>query len=125
MCAFDENGIFTDDNWSCKLMTEVRGLMNQHTNEEESDFCPYGKCWWDEDQYQGVLYVPYWINGELVESRLKGKLISISWYKSRGRTDSFMIIDTWKNKLGTEDDALELIKLFSKWNDYDLSRVGE
>ena len=105
-CAFDKHGNFRDNNWSCFLMNKVRGLMGQW--EENS----YGHYWWDDDQYYGVLYIQSWIDGRETDSYLQGSYILVDWYKSRGATDSFMILRGYRIHNGTEKDAKEIVRLY-------------
>ncbi len=113
-CGFNEDGSFREDNWNCFLLNAVRRLMNQH---EEN--CPYGKCWWDDDQWQGVLYVPCgdnWWDEE--RSDYMGAVVLMTWYKSRGRTDSFKIVSGDTIREGTEQDAIEILKILKQYHTY-------
>jgi hypothetical protein len=120
VCAFDENGEFTNDNWNCFLLNTVRGLMNQWKDETDSDYCPYGKCFMDyPDTYTGVLYIPCddnWWDDE--RDDLLGALVVMDWYKSRGRTDSFRIVTYKGIREGTEQDAIEILKKMKKYHNY-------
>jgi len=110
-CAFDEDGAFREHNWNCFLMSKVRSLMGQWTDEDKAP----GNYWWDDDQSYGVLLIPSFVNE--IDSHLRGCFVLIDWYKSRGKTDSFRILrgDTLRN--GTEKDAQELVSLYSVYLD--------
>ena len=108
-CAFNENGTFREHNWNCFLMNKIRVLMGQ-----QDESAP-GQCWWDDDQNYGVLYVSTWADGIWGESYLKGCFILMDWYKSRGATDSFRILEGDTIRLGTEKDAEELIRLYTSY----------
>ena len=122
-CAFDEEGKFREENWNCFLLNTVRSLMNQHFFVDDVDTdCPYGKCWWDEDSYQGVLYLPCgdnWWNDERDE--LKGAVVLMTWYKSRGRTDTFQIVSRNTVREGTEKDAVAILEIMKEYHEYDSS----
>jgi len=110
-CAFDEDGKFRERNWNCRLMSKIRSLMGQWADDEDN--VP-GHYWWDEDQNYGVLYIPAWLNIEKkqIDSYLLGCFILIDWYKSRGKTDSFRVLEGDKIRQGTEGDALEIARIF-------------
>jgi len=108
-CAFDEAGNFRENNWNCFLMTKVRELCGQWDEDAP------GNCWWDEDQYYGVIYIPTWFAGEEVKSPLRGCFVLMDWYKSRGRTDSFRILAGDIVRQGTEEDAEEIAGIFEDY----------
>ncbi len=107
-CAFNEDGTFRENNWSCVLMSKVRDLMGQWSDSA------YGHCWWDDDQHYGVLYIQSWVHGKEVDSYLQGTFVLLDWYKSRGKTDSFRILQGDVVREGTEKDALEIVKIYMK-----------
>ena len=124
VCAFDEDGSFVRDNWCCFLLNTIRSLMNQHISQEDEDYCPYGKCWWDADEYQGVLYLPCgdnWWDEE--RDDLLGAIVIMGWYKSRGTTDSFRIVTYKGIREGTERDAIEILKKTKDYHDYNLETL--
>ena len=108
-CAFDENGNFTSDNWNCFLMNALRRLLDPMAVEN----FPYGTYFWDEDENTGVIYIP---DPDFEGGELRGALVILKWYKSRGRTDSFQIVKGDKVRNGTEKDALFIAKLFQKYH---------
>ena len=108
-CGFNEDGTFRESNWRCWLLSQVRSLMGQYDEEAP------GQCWWDDDQNYGVLYVSTWADGVWGESYLKGCFILMDWYKSRGATDSFRVLEGNIVRLGTEKDAEELVRLYSQF----------
>jgi len=121
-CAFDEEGVFRDNNWNCFLLNTVRSLMNQ----DDDEGCPYGKCWWDADEYQGVLYLPCgdnWWDEE--RGDLLGAVVLMTWYKSRGRTGTFRIVSRNTIREGTEKDAIEILKIMKDYHTYDSSRTSK
>lgn len=70
-CAFP-NGLFEPDNWSCATAGALR---------EAVDPCgPYS--WWCEDQYFAI--IPFDDPDDPGDLRF----IFLSWYKSRGRTET-------------------------------------
>ena len=94
--------------------------MNQYYEQDEDGFCPYGVCWWDEDQYQGVLYLPYGDNwGDEERKELLGAIVLMGWYKSRGCTDSFNILSRGVVREGTEQDAVRILEIMKEYHDYD------
>lgn len=100
-CAFGEDGFFKQDNWSCLLMSEVRGLCSQWSDDGS------GTNLWHDDSYIGV--IP--IQDDTYESPLSGRFAILTWYKSRGRTDGFWITDGYEMRVGHEGDAEEILRL--------------
>jgi len=120
-CGFDEEGKFREENWMCFLVQNVRDLMNQWNSPEDKEYCPTGHCWWDDDSYVGVLYIPYSMMPytEMI-SPLTSSMVIMTWYKSRGRTDSFRILGgDGTLREGNESDAVEILRIFSKYHNYD------
>jgi len=111
VCAFDEDGKFRENNWSCRLMSKVRTLMGQW-----NEATP-GNYWWDDDDSHGVLYVTSEVGRKEVDSYLRGCYVLIDWYKSRGKTDNFRILQGDTIREGTEADALELTRIYSVYLD--------
>lgn len=120
VCAFDEDGKFRENNWNCHLMNKVRSLMGQWVPDE--DKAP-GNYWWDDDQSYGILFVPSFVKE--IDSYLQGTFILVDWYKSRGKTDSFRILQGDTIREGTEADAQELTKIYSIYLDELYSEEGE
>ncbi len=112
-CAFDKEGKFREDNWNCFLMSKVRCLMGQRWFGSREDTMP-GYFWWDEDQNYGVLYIRSWINRKEIDSYLNGAFVLLDWYKSRGRTESFRILQGDTIRQGTEEDAQEIVRLYTE-----------
>ena len=105
-CAFDESGKFREGNWNCQLMAEIRHLCSPW-----NEAAP-GHYFWSDDQYYGVLYVSSWIDRTEVDSYLLGAFILLDWYKSRGATDSFRILQRNVVREGTEKDAQEIVRIY-------------
>lgn len=68
VCGFPTRGEFSRDNWMCATMDELRELV-------EPDAI------WSNDQHAGVLAAA-------------GDFLVLGWYKSRGRTESAVILDS-------------------------------
>jgi len=115
-CAFTEDGRFTGDNWNCALMNALRELVSPSREEP----FPYGASFWDEDMNTGVIYVP---DPDFEGGELRGALVVLEWYKSRGRTDSFRIVKDGKVRVGTEEDALFIAEYFKDYHSYDVERL--
>ena len=120
-CAFDEEGNFIDDNWNCLLMSKVRCLCNQWDEHNP------GFNLWHEDEYMGIIRIPCIVDlaDEFVDSPLAGRFAILTWYKSRGATDGFWICDGDEMRLGTEDDANEIVKLFQDYVDSQFKEKGD
>ncbi len=112
-CAFDEHGKFREDNWNCFLMVKVRCLMGQGWFGSREEGMP-GYYWWDEDQNYGVLYIRSWMHQKETDSYLNGAFVLLDWYKSRGATDSFRILQGDIVRQGTEGDAEEIVRLYAE-----------
>ena len=110
VCAFDESGKFREWNWNCILMSKVRSLMGHWAKPGSTS----GHYWFDDDQNYGVLYIPSWIDRKQVDSYLMGAFVLLDWYKSRGRTDSFRILQRDIVRQGTEKDAEEIVRLYAE-----------
>jgi len=110
VCAFDEIGRFRKNNWNCILMSKVRALMGQWAPDK---YNAPGNYYWDDDQSYGVLLVPSFDN----DSYLGGTFVHLEWYKSRGRTDNFRILQGDVIREGTETDAQELTRIYSAYLD--------
>jgi hypothetical protein len=117
-CAFNLDGTFRDDNWNCFLINKLRRFCNQH----EDNYSPYGTYWYDNDDCAGVIYVPFgdFIGEEREPNPLAGSIVILNWYKSRGCTDSFRIVQNMAVRNGTEKDVRILLKYFAF-----LKRKGE
>jgi hypothetical protein len=85
LCAFDEKGKFLKNNWNCQLMNRLR------------DYAEYDPIW-NDDNNLGVLAID------------NGDYVILGWYKSRGRTDLFVIYNGSEFREGTEDDAEKIFQ---------------
>lgn len=114
VCAFGQDGKFRENNWNCLLMSKVRALMGQCWFLSDYKNAP-GHWWWDDDDSHGVLYVASEVDKKEVDSYLQGCYVLIDWYKSRGKTDSFRILQRDIIRAGIEADALELTRIYSAY----------
>lgn len=90
-CAFDEQGEFLKDNWNCALMNELR-------IEDEVDGKIYYEHMYSDDQH--CLVFPFG----------NGKFALISFYKSRGKTEGFWVMEESTMRQGIESDVAEILK---------------
>ena len=88
-------------------MSQVRCLMGQGWL-GPNEGMP-GNYWWDDDQNYGVLYIRSWMHQKETDSYLSGAFVILDWYKSRGATDSFRILQGDTIRQGTEKDAEEIV----------------
>lgn len=89
VCAF-EGGMFSDENWNCATMNELRALVED-------------RAVWNEDNNAAILplkYEPYFL--------------FMGWYKSRGRTDYVGVFDGSRMSDLRLKDAEEILNQYSK-----------
>ncbi len=120
-CAFTEDGRFTGDNWNCALMNALRELVSPYREEP----FPYGECYWDNDYYMGIIYIPTPEDSlDIYEPHpLSNAIVILEWYKTRGRTNKFKIVKGYEVRDGTEEDALFLAEYFKDYHDYDVESL--
>lgn len=51
----------------------------------------------------------------MIDNPLRGAIVVLDWYKSRGATDDFRIVEGDSIRKGTEMDAVMLVELFSEF----------
>ena len=88
VCAFDASGKFSADNWNCATMNQLRGFCDNH-------------ALWSNDEH-GVL-LPIELDND------DWKFLLLMWYKSRGKTDRAILLDSRKSKTLTLKIAEEII----------------
>ena len=94
-CAFTTlKGNFTSKNWNCKLMNDLRTLL-------EDDRI------YSEDESAVLRAIPYNDN----EDEYIGDYVLLTWYKNRGKTDGFWIVMSNIIRKGTEEECKEIIRL--------------
>lgn len=97
-CAFDENGIFTTDNWNCITIGILRELVSKY-GETKRDDNAAGSL--------DVLWIPE-------NDGIDGYLI-MSYYKSRGRIgQAYIFNDNEIPKILTEEYAEHIIRCYSE-----------
>ena len=84
-CAFDSNGDFTNDNWNCGTMSTLRHIAGYNVVRNGDDSI-------------STLPLPN-DNGFLI----------ISWYKSRGRTETLYHFEDNNFNTATLDQVLSII----------------
>ncbi len=86
-CAFNKKGHFVNDNWNCKALRELRSeaLNNEQSNNDQT----YALFPYDDS----------------------GKMVLLSYYKHRGETMGFWIVDNGYCIPGTENEALDWKKV--------------
>lgn len=89
-CAFDPDGTFQHDNWSCRLMDRLRSLVSPYNDPEIFPRV------WSEDQNVGVI-------------SFNGSFAILSWYKERGKTEGFWVVEGSEIRPGTENDAYDVL----------------
>jgi hypothetical protein len=90
-CAFNEEGKFIKDNWNCALMNQLR------VEDENHGEIQYKHAYSDD---QNCLIIPF----------DNGKFAIISFYKRRGKTEGFFVMDESIIREGTESDISEILK---------------
>lgn len=79
-CAFDQNGIFTSDNWACATMSRLRTIADENDLIQKVN-----------ETSLATIYVPSKDLDDITESDnfdAYGGFIILSWYKGRGRVSS-------------------------------------
>lgn len=80
-CAFDNNGIFTKDNWNCATMNELRNIVDKvETNFRDDNSCG------------SIGYVPMVHDYASDDFDTFGGYIVMMWYKERGRTGNVVFM---------------------------------
>lgn len=94
-CAFDSCGNFTNDNWNCATMSDLRSLseVKQVVNFNNRDDNSAGSI--------GVVIIPDNLD-------FRGYLI-MTWYKSRGKCSTALIINDESYEELTEYKALLIL----------------
>ncbi len=107
-CAFDENGIFTEDNWNCVTANALRLLAGEsshwgenHKESDENSFYVYRN-----DRSYAALWIPSHPNdipdGKECGPFRGGGFIAMYWSKHRGQTEGIIRVDArdggqWKD----------------------------
>ena len=105
---FDENGKFNTDNWNGGDSNIIRNYLYEINNKEhfsiDNGYVDIDYIWRDDETYAviNLTYISYDGNEDIT---IENDMYIISWYKSRGRIDSFTV----NGQLGTEEDYLELL----------------
>lgn len=103
-CAFDA-GEFTPDNWNCATLNELREHL--FYGQSTVDY----RCH-DDDQHVATVALD-WDSECESESKLvrSARSLWVSWYKSRGRTESIWLLGECGLPFRpTEDEVLAVIK---------------
>ena len=87
-CGFDSNGDFTDNNWNCATLINLRCLITDHDEEVYAD-----------DQYSGLI-------------PLGASFVLLSWYKRRGGTEGAWIVDEGRIRPLKESDAVSCLEWY-------------
>lgn len=98
-CGFTEDGTFKVDNWNCASLNDLRQWI--YTGVVSNTIHTY------REDYSYVV-----IDIEDVEP-VEGRYLHLSWYKSRGKTDNIMIVDTDNGVLRTA--TLDDIEAILRW----------
>lgn len=97
ICAFDERGVFKEDNWNCATMNVLRDFA------EELGF--YHR----DDLVTGSIgFLPF---EHVTEDEDSGGHVVMTWYKNHGSTDSAYVLFLGEQPRPlTEKEALEAIE---------------
>lgn len=104
-CAFRSDGKFNRGNWNCRLMSKLRALGDSTSwDGSRPEYSPRspGVRIWDDDN--NISVIP-----------LKSAFAILSFYKDRGRTSGFWMIDDSAIREGTEKDANLVVKNHNAW----------
>ena len=101
-CAF-KSGEFSENNWNCSTLDLIRDLC--YEGQDLHHYITYQYC---EDQKYATINISYC-------EEVPGHALWISWYKTRGKTDSIWILDSYnKPRRPTEEDCIKIYKYFVK-----------
>lgn len=99
-CAFNDAGVFTEDNWACVTALLLRDFMDSDDSTSGESLSVRR-----DDQSYGALYVPPHpddIGGYGKQDRMGafrgGGFIAATWYKSRGQTEVMVRVDAWNSE---------------------------
>jgi len=86
-CPFQEADIFTDDNWNCGLIGDIRKLCKKAMDgkDERLNY----QCFEDQTYVTIRTY-------DIDENIELGLCLWVSWYKSRGRTEAMWILSEYE-----------------------------
>jgi len=113
-CAFQNDGVFSKDNWNCATCNAIRDLISQDDEDERPLSISH---LWADDQNYAIIDSGYINNGgddgpEDMGTRFSGPLY-VEWYKHRGATDRMFIMDDVPAP-PTEAQCIRLLKYYEE-----------
>lgn len=113
-CGFDDQGLFTADNWNCPVINRIRDLVYEGYGWEYPEMrggvpiIDYQYC--EDQKYATINLSGLNLDGESEDRVIYPWLaLWVSWYKNRGGTEAMYLLDNYEPARVPTRDELILI----------------
>ncbi len=109
-CAFPD-GVFTEKNWNCATANAIRNIAEPEWGVTAPNGVSHQRC--DDQNYSTIRIVD--LDIERGEDDRWPIALYVGWYKSRGRTETMLIMtDSEMPHLPTEENCLQIIAAYKE-----------
>lgn len=104
-CPFSSSEKFSDNNWNCGLINEIRDICDRAMNGDRPHELHYVYC--DDQKYVTIKTDDIGLDRD--DDINLGLCLFVTWYKSRGRTDGMWILSSHEPPRVPTHDELKVI----------------